>query len=167
MGHEEHKSRAVKSVNCAVITVSDTRTEDTDASGKMIMALLREGSHKVSKYLLARDDPAEIRRLLSLLSAEPDLEAIILNGGTGISRRDSTFEAVASLLEKKIDGFGEIFRYLCYGEIGSAAMMSRAVAGVINGKIVISMPGSEGAVRLAMTRLVIPELAHMVWEVNR
>lgn len=167
MGHEEHKSRAIKSVNCAVVTVSDSRTEETDASGKLIMELLRLNSHKVSKYFLVRDEPAEIRRLLGQLATEPAVEAVIINGGTGISRRDTTFEAVASMFDKKIDGFGELFRYLCYCEIGSAAMMSRAVAGVMNGKVVVSMPGSEGAVRLAMTKLLIPELAHMVWEVNR
>lgn len=167
MGHKEHKERSVKNVNCMVITVSDTRTEENDLSGQAIIKLLKENAHNVLLYRIVKDEPQEIREVIELGSSDAGVEAIILNGGTGISKRDSTFEVVSSLIEKKLDGFGEIFRYLSYLEIGSAAVMSRAIAGTYKGRVVFSMPGSEGAVRLAMEKIILNEIGHMVWEISR
>ncbi len=167
MGHKEHKEKAVKNVNCMVITVSDTRTEETDTSGKLIQRLLKENGHSIAHYKILKDVPVLIRDTVANAIADNNLHAIIINGGTGISKRDTTFEAVDSLLEKRLEGFGELFRFLSFQEIGSAAMMSRASAGVYMGKVIISIPGSESAVRLAMERLILPELGHIIWEINR
>jgi molybdenum cofactor biosynthesis protein B len=145
-----------------VITVSDTRTAETDASGAMIHNLLQSNNHLVEGYFIVRDEPTEIEALLRRCLERADVDVILLNGGTGISSRDTTYEVVRALLEKTLDGFGELFRYLSFEEIGSAAIMSRAVAGVSRGKVVIALPGSENAVRLAMNRLILPELTHMV-----
>jgi molybdenum cofactor biosynthesis protein B len=166
MGHKEHKEKAPEKIRCAVITVSDTRTEATDTSGKLIKKMLEEKNHEITVYHIVKDEKEQIENLLKSLAAT-NVQAIITNGGTGVSKRDRTFEVVFSLIEKKIEGFGELFRYLCYKEIGSSAMMSRAVAGVCKGQIIISIPGSENAVRLAMESLILPELGHMVWEINR
>ena len=166
MGHKEHKDKAPEHIRCFVITVSDSRTEETDTSGRLIQDMLKENNHEVVDYEIIKDDPAEIKKLLEGTDKK-SVQAIIINGGTGISRRDSTFEAVSLVLEKKIDGFGEIFRYLSYCEIGSPAMMSRAIAGTSKGRIIISIPGSKSAVRLAMSKLILPELGHMVFEANR
>lgn len=162
MSVHEHKDKAAKGVNCFVLTVSDTRDEATDQSGQLIKALIAEKNHRLAGYRIVKDEPAEIGSLLRALLDRPDLQAVILNGGTGISPRDGTYEVVAALLDKRLDGFGELFRFLSYQDIGSAAMMSRAVAGIARGKVLISLPGSKGAVELAMTRLVLPELGHMV-----
>lgn len=167
MGHREHKEKAVKNVNCVVITVSDTRTEETDSSGKLIQTLLKENGHIITNYKILKDVPVLIRDTVANAITDNYLHAVIINGGTGVSKRDTTFEAVDSLLEKRLDGFGELFRYLSFQEIGSAAMMSRATAGVYRGKVIISIPGSESAVRLAMEKLILPELGHIVWEINR
>lgn len=150
-----------------VITCSDTRTPATDTSGKLIMSLLRDHGHAVAAYHLIKDEPSRIRALIKAAGRNDAVQAIIINGGTGISRRDSTYEAVDRLLEKRLDGFGEIFRYLSYQAIGSPAIMSRATAGLFKGRIVFSTPGSEGAVRLAMERLILPELGHMVREITK
>lgn len=149
------------------MTVSDTRTRETDTSGALIRKLLEDRGHRIVALHRVKDEPAEVRNLLDAVTQNPDVQAVILNGGTGISKRDSTYEAVVGLLEKRLDGFGELFRYLSYQEIGSAAMMSRAVAGTYRGRIVISVPGSEAAVRLAMEKLILPELGHLVREANR
>lgn len=167
MGHKEHKAQSPSVINCAVVTVSDTRTPETDTSGALIRKLLSDQGHRIAASHRVKDDPAEVRKLLNAVLQNPDVQVVILNGGTGISKRDSTYEAVAGLLEKRLDGFGELFRTLSYQEIGSAAMMSRAVAGTCRGRIVISIPGSEAAVRLAMEKLILPELGHLVHEVNR
>ena len=150
-----------------VITCSDTRTSDTDTSGQLIQRLLNEHSHQVLAYHLIKDEPSEIQRLLAHEIKNDSLHAIIINGGTGISRRDSTFEAIDRLLEKRLDGFGELFRYLSYKEIGSPAMLSRATAGLYQGKVVFSTPGSEAAVRLAMEQLILPEIGHIVGEMRK
>ena len=131
------------------------------------MTLLKGQGHEIVGYHLIKDDPAQIRAAIEQITQDDRVEAIIINGGTGISRRDSTFEAVESLLEKRLDGFGELFRYLTYKEIGSPAIMSRATAGVYHNRIVISTPGSENAVRLAMEKLVLPELAHMIQQISK
>ncbi len=158
----EHKEKAKKSLGCFVVTVSDTRDETTDQSGQLIKALLAEEGQRLVGYRIVKDEPIQIEALLQDALIKDDVDAIIVNGGTGISPRDGTYEVVNRLLEKRLDGFGEIFRFLSYQDIGSAAIMSRAVAGSTKGKVLISLPGSKGAVDLAMRRLVLPELGHML-----
>lgn len=150
-----------------VITCSDTRTPDTDTSGQLIRSLLEARGHTVVGYSLVKDEPAQIQLWIARGTSNEAVQAIIVNGGTGISRRDSTFEAVDAMLEKRLDGFGEIFRLLTYQEIGSPAIMSRATAGIINGRALFSIPGSENAVRLAMEKLILPELSHLVRELTK
>lgn len=155
----EHHHHGHKSLKIGVLTASDSRSTETDESGCLIRDMLSEAGHRVEYYEVFPDDPRSIRS--ALLENLGRLDAIIINGGTGIARRDSTIEAVRSLLDKEIEGFGEIFRYLSYQEIGPAAILSRALAGVAAGKIVVSLPGAPAACRLAMEKLVIPELGHM------
>ena len=165
--HREHKQQAPERARCVVITCSDTRTRETDTSGSLVMDLLKAQGHEVLGYHLVKDDPAQIRTAIEEATQQSAVQAIIINGGTGISRRDSTFEAVDGMLEKRLDGFGEIFRSLTYQDIGSPAIMSRATAGVYRNRIVISTPGSEGAVRLAMEKLILPELPHMIQQITK
>ena len=162
MGAHEHHAKTRHAVSCAIVTVSDTRTPETDATGTCIRALLEEAGHRVVGYVILPDEPRRIRAHLEELLAGPGVEAVIVNGGTGLAPRDSTYEAIVGLLEKRLDGFGELFRMLSFQAIGAAAMLSRAVAGVANGTVVVSMPGSTPAVELAMQKLVLPELGHMV-----
>lgn len=164
---EEHRAQAPRAVRCAVVTVSDTRTPETDRSGELIRGRLSSFEHQVIDYRIVRDEPAEIGPLLDELAGRSDCDAIILNGGTGIARRDTTYDVVSRRLEKRLDGFGELFRFLSYGEIGPAAMLSRATAGVYRDTLVVLTPGSTNAVALAMDKLVIPELAHMVYEIRK
>ena len=166
MSAEEHKAKSVKTVKCFVVTVSDTRNVSTDQSGQLMKELLASEGHDVLGYYIVKDDPTEVENLLRHALSRDDLEAILLTGGTGISPRDGTYEVVSRLLDKQISGFGEIFRFLSYQDIGSSAVMSRAQAGVAAGKVVVSLPGSRGAVDLAMRRLVLPELGHMVSQVR-
>jgi molybdenum cofactor biosynthesis protein B len=163
----EHKAKAPQSVRCFVITVSDTRTKATDTSGRAIAALLEAAGHLVAGRTIVRDDPDLVRGTIEHQLAESDAQVIITTGGTGITSRDSTYEAIDTLLQKRLDGFGELFRMLSYAQIGSAAMMSRAAAGLVSGRIVVSLPGSEAAVRLAMERLLIPELGHLVQQASK
>lgn len=163
----EHKQNAPQSLSCMVITCSDTRTPETDTSGQLIQKLLEANDHRVVAYHIAKDDPGQITHRIALGIWKYAAQIIIVNGGTGISRRDSTFEAVNKMLEKRLDGFGEIFRFLSYQEIGSPAIMSRAVAGIIEGRVVFSIPGSENAVRLAMEKLILPEMGHLVKELTK
>lgn len=167
MTHLAHKADAPASVACYVITVSDTRTADTDASGRAIADLLRAAGHVVVGRTIVKDDPDEVRSAIERQLASPDAQAIITTGGTGISSRDGTYEVVTSLLHKRLDGFGELFRMLSYEAIGPSAMMSRACAGLTADRIIVSLPGSEAAVRLAMEKLLIPELGHLVREASR
>lgn len=162
MSVHEHKQKAKKSVRCFVITVSDTRDEINDTSGQTIKTFLTDDGHATTGYRIVKDEPVEIEALLNEALGMSEVDAVIVNGGTGISPRDGTYEVVSRFLEKKLDGFGEIFRYLSYLDIGSAAIMSRAAAGTARGKILISLPGSRGAVTLAMEKLILPELRHMV-----
>ena len=166
MSHKEHQnlSKAVP-VRCAVITVSDTRTEETDRSGPAMKEALHTAGHEIAVYRIVPDEPVIIIALLDELAG--NVEAILFNGGSGISKRDNTFEAVSSRLEKTLPGFGEIFRVLSYEEIGSAAMLSRATAGLYRNTLVFSTPGSTNAVKLAMSKLIVPQLKHMVWEIVR
>ena len=163
MAVTEHKGKAHRTVRCAVITLSDTRTEETDTSGKRIKELLAEQGQPVVAYRILKDEPEQITAVVQALLTQPEVDVIITTGGTGIAPRDSTFEALQGLLEKEITGFGEMFRMLSYEDIGAAAMLTRATAGVANGKVVISLPGSTGAVELGMTKLVLPQLGHMMF----
>ena len=163
MAVTEHKDKAYRAVRCAVITASDTRTVDTDTSGKKIKDLLIAQQHVVTSYQILKDEPTQISAAMRTLLDQSGVDAVIINGGTGIAPRDTTFEAIQGILEKEISGFGELFRMLSYQDIGSAAMMTRATAGVAKGKIIISLPGSTGAVELGMTKLVLPELGHMLF----
>ena len=165
--HHEHKSHAPFSIGCVVITCSDTRTTETDTSGHRIMHMLKEAGHSVIAYHLVKDEPAKIKARIKAAVADKKVQAIIVNGGTGISRRDSTFEAVDAMLEKRLVGFGEIFRYLTYQDIGSPAIMTRATAGIIKGRVLFSTPGSENAVKMAMEKLILPELGHLVQQLNK
>ena len=169
MSHIEHKAQSPTSIRCAVVTVSDTRTEATDTGGKAIATLLVEAGHELVAKRILRDEPMLVQQLILGLIADEEarVQAIITTGGTGITSRDSTYEAVIALFEKQLDGFGELFRMLSYQEIGAAAMMSRACAGVLRKRIIVSLPGSENAVRLAMTKLILPELGHLIREVTR
>ena len=167
VSEREHKASAPSIVRCFVITVSDTRTTDNDVSGDAIVDLLESAGHIVSGRTIVKDDPEAVRGTITRQIANPDVQVIIATGGTGITSRDSTYEAIAGLLHKRLDGFGELFRMLSFEQIGPAAMMSRACAGLAAGHILISLPGSEAAVRLAMERLVIPELGHMVQQASK
>jgi molybdenum cofactor biosynthesis protein B len=162
MSVAEHKAAAPSSVRCFIVTVSDTRTVDDDASGRAIAELLAAAGHVVAGRTVVRDDPELVHSIIERHLADRGLQAIITTGGTGITSRDSTYEAISTLLDKTLDGFGELFRMLSYQEIGPAAMMTRACAGLVAGRIIIALPGSPGAVRLAMEKLVIPELGHLV-----
>jgi molybdenum cofactor biosynthesis protein B len=166
MGHEDHRRAAPSRVRVFVVTASDTRGEAEDESGAWLRAAIEAAGHELAGYRLVRDEPAELRAALGA-AAEARADAVVVNGGTGISARDRTYEAVAAVLEKRLDGFGELFRWLSFQEIGSAAMLSRAVAGVWQGRAVFSVPGSTAAVRLAWERLVGPELPHVVHELRR
>ncbi len=163
----QHRAAAPGSVGCAVLTVSDSRTEETDTSGALIRRLLEEHGHRVVAYRIVKDEPALIRDTIAAWVKQSDVRAILSNGGTGIAARDTTYDAIAALLDKRLDGFGEIFRMLSYAEIGPAAMLSRAVAGVHRGRLLVAMPGSPNAVRLAMEKLIVPELGHLVFEVGK
>lgn len=165
MSVPEHRKAAPAVVRCVVLTISDTRTEANDVSGDAIAQLLQEAGHTLVGREIVRDDPAAVREAVRKHAV--DAQAIIATGGTGITSRDSTFEAISSLVEKRLEGFGELFRMLSYEEIGSAAMLSRACAGTVGRTIVFSLPGSEHAVRLAMTKLIMPEVGHVVRELSR
>jgi molybdenum cofactor biosynthesis protein B len=167
MSVSEHKARAPQSVRCFIVTVSDTRTIETDTSGRTIADLLVAAGHEVAGRAIVKDEPDLVRGTIERQLVAADVQAIITTGGTGITSRDSTYEAVSALLQKRLDGFGELFRMLSYEQIGPAAMMSRACAGLVAGRIVVSLPGSDAAVRLAMEKLLIPELGHMVEQATK
>ncbi len=163
MAEHGHGHLVADRVACAVLTVSDTRSAADDVSGGRVKALLGAAGHGVTSHRIVPDDPQVVAEAVAKLLDDPAVDAVILNGGTGLAPRDTTFEAVRGLLDKEIPGFGELFRYLSYADVGSAAMLSRATAGVARGKIVVSMPGSPAAVELAMSKLVLPQLGHMVF----
>jgi len=150
-----------------IVTVSDTRSLETDSSGRLISALLEERGHRVSGRTLLKDEPGDVRQAVTALVNDSSVDVVITTGGTGITARDSTFEAIDGLLQKRLAGFGELFRMLSYHEIGAAAMLSRATAGLCGRTIILALPGSERAVRLAMEKLVLPELGHLVREARR
>lgn len=165
MGLTEHRRAAVDAVRCAVVTVSDTRTEETDTSGRAIVELLEHAGHAVESKSIVRDEPEQVRTIVGAHIGR--LDAVITTGGTGIASRDTTCDALEQLLQRRLEGFGELFRALSYEEIGSAAMLSRATAGIAHGTVVFLLPGSENAVRLAMTKLILPELGHVVHELRK
>ena len=163
----EHRATAPKTVGCFVLTVSDTKTADTDTSGTVIRELLTAAGHRVVESRIVRDEPRDVARIVRQACAREDVQAVVLTGGTGITSRDSTFEAVEALLDKRLPGFGELFRMLSFQEIGAAAMMSRAQMGLHARRIVVSLPGSPNACRLALEKLLIPELGHLLREASR
>ncbi|WP_242302025.1 molybdenum cofactor biosynthesis protein B [Bacillus cereus group sp. BfR-BA-01423] len=168
MSVTEHKKQALKEVRCKIITISDTRTEETDKSGQLLHTLLKEAGHTVTSYEIVKDDKESIQQAVLAGYHREDVDVVLTNGGTGITKRDVTIEAVSALLHKEIVGFGELFRMISYLEdIGSSAMLSRAIGGTIGRKVVFSMPGSSGAVRLAMNKLILPELGHITFELHR
>lgn len=163
----EHKAYSPDSLPCAVITVSDSRTPETDSGGDTVVRLLAEAGHRLVWREIVPDDPARMRPLLEMLRDREDVAAVLLTGGTGISSRDQTFETVSALITKPIPGYGELFRMLSYEEIGPAAMLSRATAGLMGQTLVLTMPGSPAGVRLAMQKVILPELGHLVGQARR
>jgi molybdenum cofactor biosynthesis protein B len=167
MSAGEHRATAPARVACFVLTVSDTRTIDTETSGRAIAELLQEAGHEVVGRQVVRDEPADVERIVRAEIHAGRARVVITTGGTGITSRDSTYEALTALFEKRLDGFGELFRMLSFEEIGAAAMLTRATAGISSRCAIFLLPGSEHAVRLAMQRLIIPELGHLVRELSR
>lgn len=167
VGHTEHEALSPKNLSVAVITVSDSRTVETDESGRSIKESLIAAAHRIHSYNLLPNDAARLRGLVTALVSTGDLDAVIITGGTGLSNRDITIETVAPVFTKTMDGFGELFRSLSYQEIGPASVLSRAAGGAANGKIVLCLPGSAAAVKLALEKIIVPELPHMVREASR
>ena len=163
----EHRATAPTSIGCWVLTVSDTKTPETDTSGQLIKKLLTDAGHRVVGASIVRDEPKDVQRVIREACTHDEVRAVLVTGGTGITSRDSTYEAIEAMLDKRLPGFGELFRVLSFQEIGAAAMMSRAQLGVHARRIVVSMPGSPNACRLALDKLVIPELSHLIREVSR
>jgi molybdenum cofactor biosynthesis protein B len=164
---DEHKANAPASIGCWVLTVSDSKTPETDTSGTLIRTLLTQAGHRVVGSEIVKDEPTEVQRVIRDACGKSEVQAIIMTGGTGITSRDSTFEAVEAMLDKRLPGFGELFRMLSYEQVGAAAMLSRAQMGISRRRIVVSLPGSPNACRLAVEKLLLPELGHLVRELSR
>ncbi|MDD5288012.1 MAG: MogA/MoaB family molybdenum cofactor biosynthesis protein [Dehalococcoidales bacterium] len=167
MSYYEHKKLGVKNIGCAVLTTSDNRTEETDESGKLIKQRLVDSSNKVACYAILKNDAQSIKNKILELLKQNTVQVIITSGGTGVSHKDVTVDTIQPMLEKKLDGFGELFRSLTYQELGTASIMSRAIAGVINGKVIICIPGSLEAAQLAMDKIILPEIGHLLREATR
>ena len=167
MGYQSHRDSAPKSVSCAVLTISDTRTELDDETGELIQQKLSQNGHQVISYSILKNEADSIDKKVRELLGHDELQVIIISGGTGVSHRDITVETISPILEKKLDGFGELFRFLTYQEIGTASIMSRAIAGVARGKVILCLPGSPGAANLAMDKIILPEIGHLVREAVR
>ncbi len=167
MSYQEHKQKAPQSVSCAVLTISDTRTERDDESGMLIRQKLSQNGHQVLSYAILKDDAASLKKKVFELLSHEELQVIIINGGTGVSRRDITVDTIYPILEKELDGFGELFRLLTYQEMGTASIMSRTIGGVARGKVILCLPGSPDAAKLAMDKIILPELGHLVREATR
>jgi len=163
----EHKAHAPRSIGCFVLTISDSKTPETDTSGALIREMLAKAGHSLVGHAIVKDEPAQVTAVVREGCANPALQAFILTGGTGVTSRDATFEAVEALLDKRLTGFGELFRMLSYQEIGAAAMLSRAQAGAVKGRALFSLPGSPNACRLALEKLILPELGHLIREISR
>ncbi|HKW91363.1 MAG TPA: molybdenum cofactor biosynthesis protein B [Methylomirabilota bacterium] len=164
---QEHKATAPRSIGCFVLTISDSKTPETDTSGHLIRESLVQAGHTVVGHGIVRDELSQVTDVIRKGCANAAVEAFILTGGTGVTSRDSTFEAVEALLDKRLTGFGELFRMLSYQEVGAAAMLSRAQGGVVQGRALFSLPGSPNACRLALDKLILPELGHVLREVRR
>lgn len=168
MGAQEHREKAGQgAVVVAIVTVSDTRTPETDVNRQYIEGRMAALGHQVAAYRLIKDEPDQVAAALNELSAQPGVQLILFNGGTGIAPRDTTYDVISRMLEKTLPGFGELFRLLSYQEVGAAAMLSRATAGVYRGRFVVSMPGSPNAVQVALEKLILPEINHLAWEITR
>lgn len=168
MGSDEHRAKAGREpVSVAIVTVSDSRTPETDENKHYIEGRMTDLGHHVAAYRLIKDEPDQVAAVIEELSALPNIQIVLFNGGTGISPRDTTYDVVSRYLEKTLPGFGELFRMLSYQEVGAAAMFSRATAGVYKGTLIFSMPGSPNAVQVALEKLIIPEINHLAWEVAR
>jgi len=165
--YQEHKQEAPQNVRCAVLIISDSRTEQDDESGRLIRQKLGENGHSVLFYSILKNESESIRQKIDVLLRQEELQVIITSGGTGISHRDVTVETIYPMLEKKLDGFGELFRFLTYQEIATVSIMSRAIAGVVEGKVILCLPGSLGATNLAMDKIILPEIGHLVREATR
>jgi molybdenum cofactor biosynthesis protein B len=165
--YQEHRAMAPGAVGCAILTVSDTRTEESDSSGALIREYLTANGHEIRAYSIVKDEPDQIRAKIDEWVGDASVDCILSNGGTGIAKRDTTYDVISQMIEKKLDGFGEIFRQLSFQEIGAAAILSRATAGTYKGTLIIAMPGSTNAVRLAMEKIIAPELGHLVFELNK
>jgi molybdopterin adenylyltransferase len=164
---EKHREASPEKIRVAVLTVSDTRTTETDTGGNVIVELMQGAGHEISHREIVKDDAPRIEVVLQELLADAGVDAVITTGGTGISARDTTYEVVSRRIDKKLDGFGELFRILSYEEIGAAAMLSRAVAGASGSKFLACLPGSSNAVRLAVEKLLVPEISHLVFELRK
>lgn len=164
---QPHPDAAALAINCGIVTVSDTRSFETDNSGQLIQQLLVNAGHTVVAYTILKDEPSQIQAHLESLGKSSEVEAVIFNGGTGIAPRDTTYDALDKLLEKTLPGFGEMFRFLSYQEIGSRAIATRAVAGVYQEKLIFSIPGSTKAVKLALQQLILPEIIHLVTQLGK
>jgi molybdenum cofactor biosynthesis protein B len=164
---QEHRATSPHTIGCFVLTISDSKTAETDTSGALIRELLRAGGHTVVGHAIVKDEPAQVTAIIREACADAAVQAFVLTGGTGVTSRDSTFEAVEALLDKRLTGFGELFRMLSYQEIGAAAMLSRAQAGVVARRALFSLPGSPNACRLALDKLIVPELGHLLREISR
>lgn len=165
MGLEEHRKKGPERVRCAVIVTSDTREVETDRSGSTITQLLQDAGHEISDYRIVPNDAVALTDVFE--STIKTSQAIIISGGTGVSKRDITVDVLEPLFERRLSGFGELFRHLSYDEIGSATIVSRAVAGTIGTQVIFCLPGSEGAVKLAMKELILPEISHIVGELEK
>jgi molybdenum cofactor biosynthesis protein B len=164
---EHHEKAGHNPITVAIVTVSDTRTPETDNNKHYLEARLTELGHRVAAYRLIKDEPDQVAAVLDELAAMDGVQLILFNGGTGISPRDTTYDVISRKLEKNLPGFGELFRLISYQDIGPAAMMSRATAGVYHQRFVVSMPGSTNAVKTAMEKLILPEINHLAWEITR
>lgn len=168
-GHQLHEATGAKvgPIGFAVLTLSDTRTPETDTSGQFIRDAVTGAGHCVVRYALVNDDAALVSPALEQMLDDPAVAVVVSTGGTGIAVRDNAYEVVAALLDKRLDGFGELFRMLSFAEIGAAAMLSRAVGGIARGKILFALPGSTKAVRLGMERLILPQAGHLYYELGK
>jgi molybdenum cofactor biosynthesis protein B len=167
MGYHEHKQHSVQNVTCAILITSDSRTEQDDESGRLMKQRLTDNGHKVTYYTILKNDADAIKQKIEELLQRDNVQVIITGGGTGLSQRDITVNTIAPMLEKKLEGFGELFRQLTFQEIGTGSIMSRAIAGVTKGKVIICIPGSLGAATLAMDKIILPEIGHLVREATR
>jgi len=164
---EQHQAESPRAVSCAVVTISDTRTLNDDTGGQAVIDLLSRDGHGVAHRDIIPDDPEPMQALIRSLASRDDVDAILLTGGTGVTGRDQTYETVTKLMTKVLPGYGELFRMLSYEEIGPAAILSRATGGLVGRTVLLAMPGSPAAVRLAMEKIILPELGHLVREARR